>query len=74
MKFSMIQTEALLRLPDEDKHRILYTGWADDGKPADAALLLGCGIWAFTNLTTQVPQEMPPECPAEPQGNEEDDL
>ena len=41
---------------------------------SDAALLLGCGIWAFTNLTTQVPQEMPPECPAEVQGNEEDDL
>lgn len=41
MKFSQTQTEALLRLPDGDKRRILYTGWADDGKPADAALLLG---------------------------------
>ena len=41
MKISQIDKEQLLALPDEDKHRILYTGWADDGQPADAALLLG---------------------------------
>ena len=41
MKISQIDKEQLLALPDEDKHRILYTGWADNGQPADAALLLG---------------------------------
>lgn len=41
MKFSQIDKEHLLSLPAEEKHRILYTGWADDGQPADAALLLG---------------------------------
>lgn len=66
MKFSQIEKEQLLALPDEDKHRILYTGWTDDGAPADAALLLGtrlcqerAAVAAKLYHTGRVPYIMP---------------
>ena len=41
MKLSQTDAGRLPLLTDAQKHQIVYGHWQDDGKPADAALLLG---------------------------------